>query len=99
MLDSLMRSLLFVFTISFLLYGCWSRASNGESSGSGPADDGKPVASDPASQCRQLAPDDPYTEKDDDTEAAYNACRTAAEAAPNDAELQYLLGMAALQNE
>jgi tetratricopeptide (TPR) repeat protein len=87
--------LLLVLGFAGILYSCSSRLTEDRTDGRSGGDN----AQDPAAQCRELAPEDPFTEKDERSEQAYNACRAAVEADPNNADLQYRLGTAALQNE
>jgi len=52
---------------------------------------------DRVAECEELAPEDPYNEDNPDAGFALDACREAAELAPEDAETLYRLGTTALQ--
>jgi hypothetical protein len=54
---------------------------------------------DAVSACRELAPEDPYTSKDENGQAALEACRKAARSRPDDPEIHYLVGISALQTD
>jgi hypothetical protein len=90
--------LMLVLGFAVALCGCSASAKKDEPGGSSAAESGN-QAPDNATACRELAPGDPYTEKDERSEAALDACRAAAEAAPDDADMQYRLGVSALQSD
>lgn len=58
-----------------------------------------PISRDVVAECRELAPDDPYTTADARSAEAFNVCTEAAAAVPSDPEIQFKLGLAALQND
>lgn len=59
---------------------------------------GDEPARDPVAECRDLAPDDPYENDEVTAELAYAACYEAAQQAPGDAEIIYMLGTSAFQS-
>ncbi len=52
---------------------------------------------DPAAECGELAPEDPYVDDEEEAGRALAACREAAKLAPDDAETLYRQGASALQ--
>lgn len=57
-----------------------------------------PLPPDPVTECRELAPDNPYEDDEAGAELAYAACFEAARLVPNDGEIVYRLGTSALQS-
>lgn len=78
-----------VASLALSLPGC-KRGSESASTESSP---------DPITECRELAPEDPYEEDEEGAELAYAACYEAAKLAPGDSETIYRLGTAAFQSQ
>jgi hypothetical protein len=93
---SRLERLLVVAIVMAVFWGCTAKGTSSDSTDSASA---QAAAKDAATLCRELTPSDPYREKEDRSERAYDACREAAAASPEDASILHLLGVSALASD